>query len=226
MQGGTRALWWLLLIGLSAIIAALAYYPYWPGWGIAGIDAQLRQVFAPGTAINSLDAAIQHLHINAPAAIAWVATPLTWTIAAVVVVGSLLLGIWLVENLELVLLFAAWVLLAAFALTPQSWPWGVLLPLTLAICSSSARTILLALLLAMGAALAYYYWLWQDVWTSQALVTIGLPLVIWGWTLFFASTWRMTHAGNSGQVPTVRTPGGPRLSRPSWPSRPGWPGRK
>jgi len=223
MQGGSRALWWLLLAGLSAIIVTLAYYPFWPGWGASGLGAQLRQVFAPAAALNSLDAAIQHLHIASPAAIAWIAAPLTWTILAAIAAGSLLLlGIWLVENLELFLLFACWVLLVVFMLSPQVWPWGVLLPLALAISTGSTRTTLLAFLLAIGAALSYYFWLWQDIWAGLALATIGLPLVIWGWTLFFASTWRMTRGSNSGQVAAVRPSGGPRLSRPSWPA----PGRK
>ncbi|HET9999586.1 MAG TPA: hypothetical protein VFQ36_01750 [Ktedonobacteraceae bacterium] len=228
MQRGQRALWWLLLIGLSLIIAGLAYYPYWPGQGIAIITTQLRQAFLPETAINSLNAAIQHLQLNARA-ITWIASPLTWNILALVVAASLLLlGIWLVENLELTLLFACWVLLAIFALAPQNWPWDVLLLLTLAICSNSARTILLAFLLTTGAALSYYFWLGQAAWPGQALVTIGLPLVIWGWWLFLASTWRMTRGPSSGQLPAVavKTTGRPRLSRPSWPGRPTWPGRK
>lgn len=228
MQRGQRALWWLLLIGLSLIIAGLAYYPYWLGQGIAIITTQLRQAFLPATAINSLNAAIQHLQLNARA-IAWIASPLTWNILALVVaVSLLLLGIWLVENLELTLLFACWVLLAIFALAPQNWPWDVLLLLTLAICSNSARTILLAFLLTTGAALSYYFWLGQAAWPGQALVTIGLPLVIWGWWLFLASTWRMTRGPSSGQLPAVavKTTGRPRLSRPSWPGRPTWPGRK
>ena len=226
MQRGQRTLWWLLLIGLSLVIAGLAYYPYWPGQGIAIITTQLRQAFLPETAINSLTAAIQHLQLNARA-IAWIASPLTWNILALVVATSLLLlGIWLVENLELTLLFACWVLLAIFALAPQNWPWGVLLLLTLAICSNSTRTVLLAFLLTTGAALAYYFWLGQDAWMGEALVTIGLPLVIWGWWLFLASTWRMTRGSSSGQLPAVKTANRPRLSRPSWPGRPTWPGRK
>jgi hypothetical protein len=219
MRSGQSALWWLLLVGLSVIIVGLAYYPYWPGQGIAGITGQLRQAFAPVVATNSLDAAIQHLHLSTPA-IAWIAMPLTWNILAAIVAGSLLLlGIWLVENLELLLLFASWVLLAILVLSPQYWPWGALLPLTLAICSSSARTILLAFLLTIGAALSYYLWLGQGVWIGQALVTIGLPLVTWGWWLFFTSTWRMTRGGNSGQVPVVKAAGAPRFSRPPWSTR-------
>ncbi len=227
MRGGQRALWWLLLAALSVLIVALAYYPYLPGWSRNGIGEQLRQVFAPGTAINSLAAAIQNLHMSAPTASAWSAAPLTWTLLAAITAGSLLLlGIWLVENLELALLFASWVALAFFTLSPQNWPWGVLLPLTLAIASSSSRTMLLALLLAIGAAIAYYFWLGYDVWAGHALLTIGLPLVIWGWTLFFTSTWRMARGGNSGQISAVKLSGNARLSRPSWPGRPTWPGRK
>ena len=67
------------------------------------------------------------------------------------------------------------------------------------------------------------------------LVTIGLPCLIWGWSLFLSSTWHMTRAGNannSAQVQAVKQPGGaPRFSRPPWSSRPSrsrpaWPGRK
>jgi hypothetical protein len=226
MQRGQRALWWLLLAGLSLVIAVLAYYPYWPAQGIAMFTTQLRQAFFPATAINSLAAAIQHLRLSAPI-LAWIGAPLTWNILTALVAGSLLLlGIWLVDKLELALLFAAWVVLASFTLSPQSWPWGVLLPLTLAICSSSSRTILLALLLTFGAALSYLFWLAQDVWAGQALVSIGLPLLIWGWSIFISSTWRMTRGSNSAPVPAVKASRGPRLSRPSWPGRPTWPGRR
>src|SRR5579872_5938013 len=90
MQRGQRALWWLLLAGLSLITVGLAYYPYWPGQGIAIITTQLRQAFIPATAINSLDAAIQHLQLNARA-IAWIALPLTWNVLAAIVAGSILL---------------------------------------------------------------------------------------------------------------------------------------
>ena len=226
MRQGQRALWWLLLIGLSLVIAVLAYYPYWPGQGIAIITTQLRQAFFPATAINSLSAAIQHLRLSAPA-IAWIGAPLTWNILTAIVAGSLLLlGMWLVDKLELALFFAGWVMLAIFALSPQSWPWGILLPVTLAICGNGSRTILLAFLLAFGAALSYLFGSGQDAWAGQALVTIGLPLVIWGWGFFFTSTWHMTHRGNSGPVPVVKTANRPRLSRPSWPGRPSWPARR
>src|SRR6266567_1197230 len=225
MPGGRRFLWWAALLGISAVIVVLAYSPYWPGWGLAGVEKQIRSAFVPDMALNSLDGAVMHLRvwsIGSPAAIAWVASPLSWSIIATVVIAILLLlGLWLVENLELALLFGSWIYLAALVLSPLYQPWFILLPLTLAICNASTRTTLLALLLAAGALLSYYFWLWPQPWVSQALINIGLPLLIWGWTLFFTSTWRMTHAQNSEQVPAVKP--SPRFSRPPWLSRPSLP---
>ncbi len=225
MPGGRRSLWWAALLGISAVIVVLAYSPYWPGWGLAGVEKQIRSAFVPDMTLNSLDAAVMHLRVwstGSPAAIAWVASPLSWSIIATVVIAILLLlGLWLVENLELALLFGSWIYLAALVLSPLYQPWFILLPLTLAICNASTRTTLLALLLAAGALLSYYFWLWPQPWVSQALINIGLPLLIWGWTLFFTSTWRMTHAQNSEQVPAVKP--SPRFSRPPWLSRPSLP---
>src|SRR6266567_492450 len=225
MPGGRRFLWWAALLGISAVIVVLAYSPYWPGWGLAGVEKQIRSAFVPDMALNSLDGAVMHLRvwsIGSPAAIAWVASPLSWSIIATVVIAILLLlGLWLVENLELALLFGSWIYLAALVLSPLYQPWFILLPLTLAICNASTRTTLLALLLAAGALLSYYFWLWPQPWVSQALINIGLPLLISGWTLFFSSTWRMTHAQNSEQVPAVKP--SPRFSRPPWLSRPSLP---
>lgn len=228
-----RVVWWLSLVAVALLIVALAYAPYYSGWGPGGIAAQVRLAFVPGAAVNSLAAAVQHLPINSTAAIAWLAVPLTWTILAIVVAGCLLLlGVWLTANLEYALLFASWLYLALLVLSPSYLAWYTLLPLALAICSSSVRTTLLALLLAAGALLSYYFNLFSPAWGGQALITIGLPTLIWGWSLFFASTWRMTRVGagvsslSSGQLPAVRPPRGPRFSRPSWPSRPPWPGRR
>lgn len=225
MQGGRRFLWWTTIVGISALILVLAYAPYWRGLGVAGVETQIRLALVPDMAINSLDAAVLHLHIlstGSPAAIAWITSPLSWSImAAVIIAILLLLGTWLVENLEFALLFGSWIYLAALVLSPLYQPWFILLPLTLAICSASTRTTMLALLLAAGALLSYYFLLWPQPWVSQALVTIGLPLLIWGWTLFFTSTWRMTHAQNSEQVPAVKPSS--RFSRPPWLSRPSRP---
>lgn len=232
-SAGRRVVWWLGLIAVSILIVGLAYAPYYSGWGLSGIATQLRLAFLPNTAVNSLDAAIQHLHISANPAIAWFAAPLTWTILTVAVAGCLLLlGFWLTENLEFALLFASWLYLAIVVLSPSYLAWSTFLPLALAICSGGTRTTLLALLLAGGALLSYYFNLSSSPWGGQGLVTIGLPVLVWGWSLFFASTWRMTRAGagvggqSSGQLSAVRPGRGPRLSRPSWPSRPPWSGRR
>ncbi len=231
--GARRVVWWLSLIAVTVMIVALAYAPYYSGWGPGGIAAQVRLSLVPGTSVDSLAAAIQHLRISTAPAIAWLAVPLTWTILAMVVAGCLLLlGVWLTANLDYALLFGGWLYLALLALSPSYMPWYALLPLALAICSASVRTTLLALLLAGGALLSYYFNLFLPAWSGQALITIGLPLLIWGWSLFLASTWRLTRirAGvsslSSGQLPAVRPSRGAHLSRPSWPSRPPWPGRR
>src|SRR6266567_5230967 len=126
MPGGRRFLWWAALLGISAVIVVLAYSPYWPGWGLAGVEKQIRSAFVPDMALNSLDAAVMHLRvwsIGSPAAIAWVASPLSWSIIATVVIAILLLlGLWLVENLELALLFGSWIYLAALVLSPLYQP--------------------------------------------------------------------------------------------------------
>jgi hypothetical protein len=226
LQAGRRFLWALALISLTGVILVLAYAPYWPGWGLIGIVTSVRQAFLQDSAINSLDAAILHLPVGFLPFLSWIATPYHWTILATFIVGSLLVfGLWLAGTLELVLLFSSWIFLALAMLLPVHWPWYMLLPLSLAIVSASRRTILLAMLLALGAALEYYFWLWPQVWPSLALVTIGLPMLVWGWALFFTSTWQMTRSENA-EPPLTKSGKGFRFSRPSFPSRPSWPGRR
>lgn len=227
MRGGRRFLWWLALAGLSGTIVVLTYAPYWRGWGLTGFASSLRYAFLPDSAVNSLDAAIIHLPMRLPPILSWIAAPHNWMILAALTVGILLLfGLWLADTLELVLLFSSWIFLALVALLPINWPWYMLLPLTLAIVSASRRTILLAMLLTLGAALEYYFLLWPQVWPSLALVTIGLPLVMWGWTLFFASTWLMTRPDVELEQPPTKATKGFSFSRPSWSSRPSWPARR
>jgi len=53
------------------------------------------------------------------------------------------------------------------------------------------------------------------VWPNLALVTIGLPLLIWGWALFFTATWFMARPKETEQ----QSPGSMqnfRFSRPSF----------
>ena len=225
MRGGRRFLWWFTLISLSAAIVVLAFAPYMRGWGFTGIMSNVEGTFLEGNAIHSLDAAILYLPMGFPLFLSWFAAPYHWTIIAGITIGSLLLfGLWLADTLELILLFSSWIFLALTVLLPVHWPWFMLLPLALAIVSTSRYTILLAILLTVGAALEYYFLLWSKVWPNLALVTIGLPLLIWGWTLFFTATWLMarpkeTEQQSSKSIQNFRFSRPPLLSRPSWPGR-------
>ncbi|MGZ3615952.1 MAG: hypothetical protein ACXWOL_03575 [Ktedonobacteraceae bacterium] len=226
MGGGKRFLWWFTLISLSAAIVTLAYAPYMRGWGIMGIVSNVEGSFLEGNAIHSLDAAILYLPMGFPLFLSWLAVPFHWTIIAGITTGSILLfGLWLADTLELILLFSSWIFIALTVLLPVQWPWFVLLPLALAIVSTGRYTILLAILLTLGAALEYYFLLWPKVWPNLALVTIGLPLLIWGWTLFFTATWLMARPKETEQQPPKSVQNF-RFSRPPLLSRPSWPGRR
>ena len=230
---GRRVLWWLALIVVSALVLVLAYAPYWPGWGITGLLGSLQHAFWQDTAVNSVDAVLLTLPVKLPSWVAWLAVPHHWTIFAAITVACLLsLGCWLADKLNFVVLFCSWVMLALLVLLPTYWPWYVLLPLVLAICSTSGRTLLLALLLTVGAMLSYYFLLWQAAWMGQALVTIAFPMLLWGWLLFFISTWGMMRAREQEAQPEQVVAGQGQqqswrrgLSRPSVPSRPSWPRR-
>src|SRR6266516_7782485 len=133
-----------------------------------------------------------------------------------VIVGCLLLlGLWLADDVEFVVLFSSWVLLALLVLLPAYWPWSVIVPLALVLCSASRRTILLTQLLTLAAMGSCCFWFWQPTWSSQALVTVGLPLLVWGWILFFTSTWEIAHAREPESF--VNQPKKRGLSHPSWP---------
>ena len=226
MQAGGRFLWWLALTSLSAVIMVLAFAPYWRGLGLMGFVSNLEGTFLEGNAVHSLDAAILYLPMGFPLFLSWLSTPYHWTILAGITIGSILLfGLWLADTLELVLLFSSWIFLGLTVLLPVHWPWFMLLPLALAIISTSRFTNLLAILLTMGAAFEYYFLLWPKVWPNLALVTIGLPLLIWGWTLFFTSTWLMARPKETEQQ-LSKSIQNFRFSRPSFPSRPSWPGRR
>ncbi len=232
---GQRFFWWLGCVGISILVVALAYAPFWYGWGWNGLVAMLKQTFWPASAINSLDAALINLPVHPLPAFAWLFAPHHWILFAAIAVGLILLtGVWLIDSLELALLFSSWVLLALFVLFPSSWPWLLLVPFALTLCAGNGRTLLLAIFLLFGALFGFYYGLRQPLWQGQALLTIGLPVLLWGWLLFFTSTWQMARAGEEQAEANVaagrRKPGPIKgLSRPgwqTWPSRPSWPGRR
>jgi hypothetical protein len=213
-SAGGRILWWLAILCISVAVIVLAYVPYWQGWGPAGLLISLQHLFLQDRAVNSLDAALLNLPVKLPAALVWLFAPQHWTLFAAIVVGCLLLlGLWLADSLKLVVLFSSWIWLALFTLLPLSWPWYALLPFALALCSANRRTVLLALLLVLGATVSTYALLWQSVWPNEGLLTIGLAALLWGWILFFDATWEMTHGGNEAEP--VRRTAQRLLSRPS-----------
>lgn len=210
------ALWWVAMLCISLAVIVLAYLPYWQGWGPTGFLNSLQHVFLQDRAVNSLDAALLNLPVRLPPALSWLFAPHHWILfAAIAVISLLLLGLWLADNLKLVVLFSCWIWLALLLLLPTSWPWYALLPFALAICSANRPTVLLALLLVMGALVSTYALFWQPVWPNESLLTIGLPALLWGWALFFIATWEMTHAGNEPE-PVLR-PVQRLLSRPPRP---------
>ena len=220
LRVGHRLLWWSGMVLISLVVIVLAYAPYWRAIGITGITAQLQRTFLQDTPVNSLDAALLHLPVSS----AWLTSPHHWSFLVLMLVGLfLLLGLWIADTLELVALFSGWLLLMLGVLLPVYWPWYLIAPLVLALCSTNRRTILLATLL-LAASLLSYYWILASTWTGQALVTIGLPLLIWGWILFFSSTWQMTRGQEEKRPETTRR-GTVGRSRPSWLSRPSRPGR-
>jgi hypothetical protein len=226
MRSGRWFLWWLTLTSLSAVIVVLAFAPYARGWGLLGFMSNLERIFLEGNAVHSLDAAILYLPMGFPLFLSWLSDPYYWVILAWITIGSLLLfGLWLADTLELVLLFSSWIFIVLTVLLPEHWPWFMLLPLAMSIVSTNRHTILLAILLTMGTTLEYYFLLWPKVWPNLALVTIGLPLLIWGWTLFFSATWLMVGPKETEQRQSKSIQNF-RFSRPSFPSRPSWSGRR
>lgn len=227
LSRGGRVLWWFALPFFSTLVVVLAYAPYWSSLGAGGIAQRLRAVFWQDTAHDSLLAALSKLPFASWPPAAWLLTPHHWMVLPALIIGALLLlGIWITDTLELALLFGSWIFLALVILLPVNSPWLILLPLALSLASSSRRTVLLAHLLTAGMLVAYCLALWPSRWDGQALVTLGLPALIWGWALFFLSTWQMAHHEDEEAAPAPQTRKRLGLSRPSWPSRPAaWPSR-
>ena len=225
-----RLLWWFGIACISAFIVGLAYIPYLRGNGITGVLMSFGQTFLPAQAINSLDATILHLPIQLPAFITWLLAASHWDILTLVVeMCVLLLGFWLADTLTLALLFSSWLLLLNAILSPIYWPWYLIFPLALAICGNNRRTIVLAVLLSIAGLSGCYYELHAQPWQGQGLVILALPLLCWGWLLFFSSTWLMTRPPEPEKpirrARTMPSFSRPSFSRPSWMSRPSRPGR-
>jgi hypothetical protein len=216
-----RFFWWLGIGCISVLVVGVTYAPYWQGWGQGGLLAYLRQTFLPDAAMNSLDAALRSMPIPISSGILAGISPAHWAVVALAFMGWILLFVlWFVDTVELALLFSSWLLVLLVILIPVYWPWYIIPPLALALCSTSRGARLLTMLLMLGALLSSFFLLVPAPWSGQALLTVGLPLLLWGWLLFFTSTWRMTRPEETEEAERqVRRM--PNFSRPPWPSRPG-----
>lgn len=216
-----RLLWWLTLLLLSLIMAGLAYLPFWQGWGLSGWLHSIQQIFWYDQALNSIPAGLQGLLQRLPAYLSWLSAPTAWSVLLLFGLGVyLLIVFWFVDTAETLLWAAAWMWLLFLIVRPVYWPWYTILPVVLILCVGKGRMVMLAYLLLAGGLLCYYFWLWRPVWPGQGLLTVGVPLLLWGWFTFIASTWRAMRGGPP--APDIRTDedrlGRPR--RPPWFSRP------
>ncbi len=219
-----RFFWLLGLVAITALVIVLAYIPYWGGWGLNGIAMSIGELFWPSYAINSFSAAILTIPVHLPTAALWIFYPHHWAVLILIFAGCfLLLSLWLADTLEMVLLCNGWTLLLLVALEPVYWPWYSILPLSLALCSGRRNLTQCAVLLTLGALLAYYLWQQSYLWVGQGLVTIGVPFLLWGWGAFLSSALQITRGNGlavdeeSGPLRLIRAPW---FSRPSWSSRP------
>ncbi len=226
MSGSGRFFWLLGLLLVTVLVAVLAYIPYWVGWGLSGIILSVGELFWPAHAINSILAAILSLPLRLSPSAFWIFYPHHWAAIILLLAGCfLLLSLWLADTLDLVLLCNSWTLLLLVALEPVYWPEYSLLPLALALCSARRNITQSAILLTLGALLAYYLWQQSYLWPGQGMVTIGVPFLLWGWGVFLRSALEMTLGGrnrsgadeDSGPMRLIRAPW---FSRPSWSSRP------
>jgi hypothetical protein len=223
-SSGGNILLWLGLLILSQVVLVLAYLPYWDGWGWNGLATNLSLVFLPSHALNSLDAML--LALPLPISTSNIFNPVVWSIILLSFMGLLLLfSFWLADTIALLLLCASWLLLIFLIFQPLYWPWYLLLPLALALCSMHGKTVLLTILLSIGALFSYYCWSRGLDWKVQGILVLGLPCLLWGWCIFLISTWRMM-CGKQATLAEAREeaaqrPRSPWLSRPSWPSRTG-----
>lgn len=223
LQGcGLLFFWSLGMMFVTALIVFLAYIPYWQGWGVTGILTSLRSVFWQNNSVNSLDAAVLGLPIQIPARIAWFFQAHIWSAAALtIILCYLFIALWLANSFEMLLQCSSWVLLLWIALQPEYWPWYLIVPFVLALSSSNRRHGLSAIFLLLGALLCYYFWQWSHVWPGQGLVIIGIPILLWGWAMFFYSSWQMVL--NRQDQPSSGQDSQPmEFIDPPWSSHPSW----
>jgi hypothetical protein len=196
---GQRILWWFGAGATAVLVVLLVYAPYWQDGVIAQIT-NARQLFWPDRVANSLAEALLNLPVHLPAFLSLLLNAHAWALAALILAGLFFLAsLWLANAPEVLALCSAWIALLLLLLMPFYWPWLVIVPLVLALCAESHSTRLLTSLLMLGGLLAYYFWQWSHPWTGQALVAVWLPLILWGWMIFFRATWRMNRARSLGK---------------------------
>ncbi len=193
LQGcGWLFLWSMGMAFVTALLVLLAYVPYWRGWGVTGILASLRTVFWQSSSVNSLDAAVLGLPVRLPNNISWLFQAHIWSAATLaIVLFYLFIALWLANTFERLLQCCGWALLLWIVLQPEYWPWYLIVPFVFVLSSSNRRQGFGAVLLLLGALLCYYFWQWSDAWSGMGLVVIGVPILLWGWGIFFYASWQM-----------------------------------
>jgi hypothetical protein len=213
---------WLYIILLTPIVLILVSLPYWSGWTWQVLGTDLRLIFYPLQAWNSLEAMILMLPFAPPVLALF--QPLYWSgVVLVLVVGVLFLAFWLADTIDWLLVFVSWLCLLFFLLQPVFWPWLLLLPIVLVLVAGESKTLLLVIVLFPGLLLSYYYIASESNWQGQAIFTIGVPCLLWGWTLFFQVTQRTIRRNGEEAEEALEQAG--RYPRPAWYSRPSWPTR-
>ncbi|GER87505.1 hypothetical protein KDW_16670 [Dictyobacter vulcani] len=221
VQGcGWFLLWIIGMLAITALMLVLAYIPYWQGWGITGILLSMRGVFWQDGTINSLNAAVMGMPVHLPGNWLNYVQPRNWSLAALAIMSLyLFITLWIVDSFEIVLQCSGWLFFLWILLQPTYWPWYMLLPFIIAISASNRREVLAATLLMIGALISYYFWQWSHVWEGQGLAIIGIPCLLWGWALFFRSTWQMLRGGSNNQRSPQEDSRPQKLKRPPWFSR-------
>jgi hypothetical protein len=192
-QGCLWRIFWLLGMSLvSALVIFLAYIPYWQGWSVMGMLLNIRQVFWQKSAINSLNAVVLVLPLHLPAKVMAYVQPAFWSLVVLgILTCYLLFVLWVTDTLNLVIFCGGWFLLFWLVLMPVYWPWYLLVPLFFALCAGSRKLTLCAVLLTGGALLCFALWQLPQALPVEGLFTIGIPCLLWGWSLFFTAFGRM-----------------------------------
>jgi hypothetical protein len=187
-----RISWLLGMVLVSALVIFLAYIPYWQGWSVMGMLLNIRQVFWQNSVINSLNAAVLALPLHLPAMVMAYVQPTFWSLVVLGILACYLLFVlWLADTLSLVIFCTGWLLLLWLVLMPVYWPWYLLVPLLFALCAGSRKLMFCALLLTAGALLCFVLWQLPRALPVEGLFIIGIPCLLWGWSLFFTTFGRL-----------------------------------